>query len=497
MKKTLLFAFIFTAQFSGAQWNPELRLTNDPYESCTSLRRCVAASADTVHVVWNEYSYGIYKIFYKRSIDAGLNWNEKTQMTDSTSDAEYPSIRLSGSVVHLVWCDERDSSNDYAIYYKRSTNGGSTWEEDTRISSQGGYSCNPSIALSGSFVYIVWYAECDEWWEVYYKCSTDEGLTWGDETRLTYDPAGSYLASIAASGSVLHVVWHDTRNGNREIYYKRSIDGGLNWGDDTRLTNSNVEARDPELDVSGSFVHLVWQDNRDGNPEIYYLSSPDEGVTWGEEQRLTNDEAISERPSVIASDSVIHVVWHDQRSGPYQLYYKSSSDSGFSWDEDTLLSKTNYNSKFPSIDFSGNWLHVVWSDLRDGNWEIYYMNKYDASTSMGVKDDFVEYPGLALSIYPNPASRQLTVGSGAKRSPERSEGSRSAVGSLSRGVCDEGSAARLSIVDLYGREIKEFPDISSFPYTMDISGLRNGLYVIRIINEEGETGSAKFLKINE
>ena len=34
----------------------------------------------------------------------------------------------------------------------------------------------------------------------------------------------------------MHVVWHDYRDGNSEIYYKRSIDGGVSWSADMQLT---------------------------------------------------------------------------------------------------------------------------------------------------------------------------------------------------------------------------------------------------------------------
>ena len=96
------------------------------------------------------------------------------------------------------------------------------------------------------------------------------------------------------------------------------------------------------------------------------------------------------------------------------------------------------------------------------------------------------------NLYPNPASRQLTVDSWqlAVRSSQ-SAAEHSDVPTWSE------SAVRISIVDLYGREIKEFPDISSFPCTLDISDLTNGLYILRIINEDGKSGSAKFLKIAE
>jgi hypothetical protein len=52
-------------------------------------------------------------------------------------------------------------------------------------------------------------------------------------------------------------------------------------------------------------------------------------------------------------------------------------------------------------------------------------------------------------------------------------------------------------VDIFGREIVEFKNISSFPCQLDISDLRNGVYFLRVINAEGKSGSVKFFKIDD
>ncbi len=98
---------------------------------------------------------------------------------------------------------------------------------------------------------------------------------WQPDLRLTNDPEISFTAStntssVASSGSFVHIVWWDNRNTDWEIYYKRSTDNGLSWGPDIRLTNSAGNSYIPSVAVSGSVVHIVWQDQRDGNREIYY-----------------------------------------------------------------------------------------------------------------------------------------------------------------------------------------------------------------------------------
>lgn len=111
-------------------------------------------------------------------------------------------------------------------------------------------------------------------WDIYYKRSTDGGLTWTADRRLTDAPRLSQRPSIAMSEDELHVVWFDGRDDNAEIYYKHSSDAGMTWEEDMRLTDAPGESLHASVAVSSEGdVHLVWFDHRDGNPEIYYKRS--------------------------------------------------------------------------------------------------------------------------------------------------------------------------------------------------------------------------------
>jgi hypothetical protein len=110
---------------------------------------------------------------------------------------------------------------------------------------------------------------------IYYNRSTDGGTTWGENTRITnHHAVFSNYPSVAASGSNVHVVWEDERDGNSETYYNHSTDGGTTWGTDTRLTDDPGNSEWATIAVSGSKVHVVWEDDRDGNLEIYYKRNP-------------------------------------------------------------------------------------------------------------------------------------------------------------------------------------------------------------------------------
>jgi hypothetical protein len=113
-------------------------------------------------------------------------------------------------------------------------------------------------------------------WEIYYKRSTDGGATFGADTRMTNAPYLSQRPSVVAVGDRVDVVWFDGRDGqgtdenDTEVYYKGSTDGGVTWSPDLRLTNAPGASRHASIAATTDRVHVVWYDGRDGNNEIYY-----------------------------------------------------------------------------------------------------------------------------------------------------------------------------------------------------------------------------------
>jgi hypothetical protein len=91
---------------------------------------------------------------------------------------------------------------------------------------------------------------------------------------MTNNSALSYNPSISASNLNVSITWVDIRDGNKEIYYKHSADGGLNWTPDMRLTNDPFDSYFQSVTASGSEVNIVWADTRDGNAEIYFKHNP-------------------------------------------------------------------------------------------------------------------------------------------------------------------------------------------------------------------------------
>jgi hypothetical protein len=372
----LLLTFLL-APMAFAQWEQSTRLTYHDSISTTSYnnaRYVAAAPGGFVHVVWFEKNRELntYRVYYKRSTDNGTSWSSDIRLP-SQSRAAFPSIALSeNNRIHLIR-QHSAVGGPRKLCYMRSTDGGTTWPISIILADgPKWYSWHPTITIADSVVHVVFW---EEEFQVIHQRSTDLGATWDSGQTLLYENYKTAHPAVAAADSNVHIVFWSNRNGNNhEIYYFRSTDYGTSWnGEPIRLTNAQKTSRHPSIAVSGTNnIHVVWQDNRDGNDEIYYKRSTDNGVTWEQDMRLTNAPNSSRHPSIVVSGINIHLVWQDNRTGNDEIYYKCSTDEGVTWEPDVCLTNDIHWSIFPSIAIADTMVHVVWTDDRDGNPEIYY-----------------------------------------------------------------------------------------------------------------------------
>lgn len=474
MKTKFLFvATLFLVQIALAQWEPDVRLTDDPSASNTGYSagaHAIASSGDSIHVVWSDSRNGNSEIFYKRSVDGGTSWGDDFQLTEGAIGAMSPSIVISGISVHVAWVDFRNGSTNYEVYYKCSNDGGNNWTPDTRLSNTPGYSYHPGLAAYGSILHLIYYDYRDNWWEICYRRSADGGFNWEPEIWLTLDPNGSFAPSVCASGQLIHVTWHDNRDGNNEIYYKRSIDNGINWEPEIRLTNNESSSWKSCVGVSGSEVYVVWSDNRNGNYEVFFKRSTDDGLSWGTDTRLTDNSGESTFPNLAISGSCLFVVWRDDSDGNQEIYYKNSIDGGLNWGPDIRLTDDPAESNMAYISASGSQVNLVWADARDGNNEIYYKRDPSGNLNVGLDEDLVGISGRLFHIFPNPASEKIHVSFNTSANKE----------------------AFLIIRNILGEELS-CSRIQTGEADIDVSYLPNGIYYTTIVCDKTILGQGKLV----
>jgi Neuraminidase (sialidase) len=153
----------------------------------------------------------------------------------------------------VTWFDRRDATNllDWRIYYRRSTDGGATWEPEVELHvAPDAFPHHPQIVVTpDGRVCAIWeqgQTFDGEHWSgdpgLHSRVSHDNGETWSEPKRITSVNAPNGWATHAkthACGSRVHLAWTDAPDGQdapRAGYYMASPDGGTTWDAPERLT---------------------------------------------------------------------------------------------------------------------------------------------------------------------------------------------------------------------------------------------------------------------
>lgn len=336
----------------------------------------ICANGSNIHVVWNggaQYE----RINYKRSIDGGNTWDLEVQIPNVIGVVNGANgIAVSGDNIHLVW------ENGATIMYAKSENNGETWSIPktlTMSSADDGYA---SIAVNESYVHVALrrYYSTSEYNQIFYIRSTDNGNSWSDIVPLSpQNELSKNFPDIAVSGNYVHVVWHEHDAAVpytvSEVRYVRSTDRGENWEEDYALVPGSGVAHIPAIASRGSNVHLIWAYDDD----IYHKKSLDNGFTWSGDAKITDESGAGLFGGDIGLYGVnVHVAWYDYRHDPEcpETYYSSSDDNGNSWCSDIRLTykasdPEDPGSYDPKITVVGKSVHVVWQDERNSH-SVYY-----------------------------------------------------------------------------------------------------------------------------
>jgi len=178
-------------------------------------------------------------------------------------------------------------------------------------------------------VYAVWQDYRNGDFDLYFARSTDGGRTFSPNIRIDDAPAAATQErpqlALGPNAEIV-VVWHDDRRAymDFDIYAAASFDRGSTFSSAVRVSDgpNNRRQLNPSVtvDLRGN-VYVAWQDFRSGDGDIRMARATLASFSFSESVRVDDDlgsPATQAAPSVVASSlGVVYVAYHDNRSGEF------------------------------------------------------------------------------------------------------------------------------------------------------------------------------------
>ncbi len=330
------------------------RMVSDLNESADQYYPDLAVAPNgTIYIVWedgrNDPTPGsppyLVDIFISASHNRGGSFSANTQITNHSQShmKSQPSIAVDpDGTVYVAWWDNT------GLYLQKSSDG-FTFSDAVEVSAgvNGTFKIAPSVcAPAPGKVHVAYSSPDGQEGRIFLATSSDGGGTFSS-VRVD-DAAGSFRTNpdlaVAVDGSI-HVVWQDERDGDSDVYFSGSIDGGQTFSSDVRVNDDVGTANQdlPSIAVgAGGNIYIVWRDWRNGNSDIFFSKSTDGGSTFGDGILNDNDVEVDDFPfnamhdyPVVAVDAAenIYVAWRDTRNGfsDQDIYFTQSEDGGLTF----------------------------------------------------------------------------------------------------------------------------------------------------------------------
>lgn len=232
-----------------------------------------------------------------------------------------------------------------------------------------------------------------------FKINDDTLAAEQEAPALDIDPLGNFV-----------VVWQDSRNGGPDIFGQRLNPSGEVRGTNFMVNNQMAgDQRYPSVafDASGSFT-VVWQDTREGNRDVYAQMFDASGDTLGSNFKVSDDTGTKPQiePEADFSAKII-VVWEDERLDVGDVFAQILDRSCIPQDANFKVNDdTNGFSQLRSDVASSaeGYSIVVWQDKREGNYDIYAHRLDSCANSLACNFKVNDDTGTSLQNFPRVAS---------------------------------------------------------------------------------------------
>ena len=403
---------------SGVTWSTETEVSDSSLSS-SNIYPKVSFDNDDVFVTWIGATTSNAVAFFTNSDDSGDSFNTPSQISSSGDAGSVDVSSDSSSNVIVSWTERDSDAGSSVVKAKSSSNSGSTFNTEITITGADDVTIDSYLHSGndgGNNFFVTWTRQdSSDYYDVMVARSTNSGTTWNSGVEVDgYDEESVRVYStISVDSNGLSVAWIDLYDGNGDssdpdIFASKSIDDGSTWSNPNEVGSDQYYEGDSSaiaLSYSSNYLYAVYVDSGDADPDgdsngndainndgdIFFKRSSDDGESWDDAivvSKGINDGRSYETfdyasyyysyyaPAVASYGNYVYVLWSEYSfdDNQYQIKFATSSNSGSSWSDPTILSTSDSttNSLAPAIVVDGNNVYAAWRDSVNSGTSITY-----------------------------------------------------------------------------------------------------------------------------
>jgi hypothetical protein len=374
--------------------------------------------------------------------------NSTLLLSNATLDSINPEFSVSNNSIYAAWISNLNPQNSDVMFKKIDKHPMPFTTLD--ISNTPGISNIIKLGSNEENVYITWEDKQPDRWKLLFTNSENNGNTFANVTNLSNTTGNVHLHDLTSVGKNVFVLWAANENIsaiNKDIFFRKSQDGGDSFNDTLNLSNDIDDSLDPHMAINqnGSIIYMTWTkcDTKHDDPicSIAFTSSLDRGNTFstakivskkilpleGYEgyslfngkvvnassntifprvlENVTDQEKINSiNPTVFTTldGKRVYVLWEQTifGKGDSEIFLTVSNDYGKSFNSTINISNTSGISRLAHGQLMGDDIYVTWSDTLNNSRSFDIMlRKIDAKNLAGSVINLSNNSGNSISPY--------------------------------------------------------------------------------------------------
>lgn len=237
----------------------------------------------------------------------------------------------------------------------------------------------PTSVVDGDRVWLFWSSNRNGVWDIWgsWSRSSEPFSTGPDASELTqstprnlsdHNANDQHPVAITNTLGHIHLFWQSNRRGPTDIW-SRTFDGST-WSLSTRITTAVNRHLSPSVTIDADDRLWLFYCHDQGDKINIELKVNIAGSWLEESFVITNTEAKNESPTAVFWNGDIHLFWHSNLNGRWQIFSQSMSwlvDQPSLGTVEVLTDEVTHDKEpLAYVDSVTNQLHLFWRSQRRG-----------------------------------------------------------------------------------------------------------------------------------